>query len=130
MPQSKRHPARRPDRRSAKPGHRNPAASSAKAAPPPSAGWRRALEKASVGPLFVLNGLPRLVVPLVLGILLVLGLALHSSWAGLLLLVPAAFLAWLLVLSWPVLSPAGRALRLIAVAAVTVAAVLRLAGVF
>ena len=83
-----------------------------------------------MGPLFVLNGLPRLVVPLVLGILLVLGLALHSPWAGLLLLVPGLFLAWLLVLSWPALSPAGRALRLIAVAAVTVAAVLRLAGVF
>jgi hypothetical protein len=129
VPQSKRHPARRPDRRPTKSGHRNPAAA-AKPAAPQSTGWRRSLEKASVGPLFVLNGLPRLVVPLLLGILLVIGLAVHSPWAGLLLLVPALFLLWLLVLSWPVISPAGRALRLVAVVAVVAAAVLRLAGVF
>lgn len=129
MPQSKRHPARRPERRPSKPGHRNPQTAKAPAVAP-ATGWRRSLEKASARPLVTLSALPRLVVPLLLGVVLVLGLALHSRWAGLLLLVPAVFLTWLLLLSWPVISTSGKVLRILAVVAVTAAAVLRLAGVF
>lgn len=129
MPQSKRHPARRPERRPSKPGHRRPGGSPAAAAPP-APGWRRGLEKRSVGPLVMLNNLPRWLVPLLLGVLLVLGLALPSRWAGLLLLVPAVFLLWLLLLSWPVLQPVGRFLRMVAVLLVLGAAVARLAGMF
>ena len=131
MPQSKRHPARRPERRPAKTGHRNPAAAAAAARPrTTSQGWRRSLEKASVGPLFVLNRLPRLLVPLILGALLLAGLALPSPWAALLMLPVAVFLLWLLALAWPVLSVSGRVMRIIAVAVVVVATVLRLAGKF
>jgi hypothetical protein len=129
VPQSKRHPARRPERRPAKTGHRNPAAAAARPRTT-SHGWRRSLEKASVGPLFVLNRLPRLLVPLILGALLLAGLALPSPWAALLMLPVAAFLLWLLALAWPVLSVSGRVVRILAVAVVVVAAVLRVAGKF
>lgn len=129
MPQSKRHPARRPERRPAKTGHRNPAAAASRPQAT-SQGWRRSLEKASVGPLFVLNRLPRLLVPLILGALLLAGLALPSRWAALLMLPVAAFLLWLLALAWPVLSVSGRVMRILAVAVVVVAFALRLAGTF
>ena len=129
MPQSKRHPARRPQHRPARPGHRNPA----KAAAPeraPATGWRAALERRSVGLLVVMNSLPGWLVPVVLAVLLVAGLALPWAWAGLLLLVPALFLGWLLLLSWPVINVAGRVLRLLAVLAVLGAAIFRLTGSF
>ena len=61
-----------------------------------------------------------------LAILLILGLALPSRWAGLILLLPGAFLAWLAALSWPATSTAGRGLRLLAVALVFGAALARL----
>lgn len=132
MPQSKRHPARRPQQRPARPSHRNPAKAAAAAEPAraPSTGWRRSLEKVSVGPLVVMNSLPGWVVPVLLAVLLVAGLALPFAWAGLLLLVPTVFLGWLLLLSWPVIKPGGRLLRLIAVMVLLGAAVFRLMGNF
>ncbi|MFN8169359.1 MAG: DUF6703 family protein [Candidatus Nanopelagicales bacterium] len=132
MPQSKRHPARRPQQRPARPSHRNPAKAAASAEPPrpTSTGWRRSLEKVSVGPLVVMNSLPGWVVPVLLAVLLVAGLALPFTWSGLLLLIPTAFLGWLLLLSWPVIKPGGRLLRLIAVLVLLGAAVFRLTGRF
>lgn len=128
MPQSKRHPARRPQQRSPKSNHRNPAAAT-KAASPPATGARATLERRSVRPLLVLHSLPSWLVPAALAVLLLAGLAL-PRWAGVLLLVPAVFLGWLLALSWPVTSPAGRAIRVLVVLALVVAGVLRLAGRF
>jgi hypothetical protein len=88
------------------------------------------LEKVSVGPLVVMNSLPGWVVPVLLAVLLVAGLALPFTWSGLLLLIPTAFLGWLLLLSWPVIKPGGRLLRLIAVLVLLGAAVFRLTGRF
>ncbi|MBI1378582.1 MAG: hypothetical protein GC157_14035 [Frankiales bacterium] len=128
MPQSKRHPARRPAKRPARTVHRNPAAP---ATPVPAGSpWRRALERWSAGPLVVLHRMPTWLVPALLAVFLVAGLALPFPAAGILLLVPAVFLTWLLLLSWPAVSPSGRLLRLIAVLAVFGAAVARLAGAF
>ena len=128
MPQSKRHPARRPQQRSARPSHRNPAKEAAPA--PVRTGWRAGLERRSVGPLMGLNSLPGWLTPVVLGVLLVAGLALPFAWSGFLLLVPILFLGWLLLLSWPVISPSGRLLRLLAVLVLIGAMVFRVQGLF
>ena len=129
MPQSKRHPARRPQQRSPKVNHRNPAAAP-KPARPPATGARASLERASVRPLLVLHSLPSWLVPAALAVLLLAGLALPWAWTGVLLLVPAAFLGWLLALSWPVTSVTGRAMRVLVVLALVAAGVSRLAGRF
>ena len=52
------------------------------------------------------------------------------AWSGLLLLVPILFLGWLLLLSWPVISPSGRLLRLLAVLVLIGAMVFRVQGLF
>jgi hypothetical protein len=132
VPQSKRHPARRPQQRPARTNHRNPAKSAASAQPErvPATGWRAVLERRSVGLLVVMNSLPGWLVPVVLAVLLVAGLALPFPWAGLLLLIPILFLGWLLLLSWPVISAGGRLLRLIAVLSLIGAMFFRLTGSF
>lgn len=150
MPESKRHPARRPTQRTAKPSHK-PASTQSPATNKNSAGsnsanknsanknsanknkayapgWRGSLERASVGPLFFLNTLPRLLVPLMLGILMIMGLAMPWNWTGLVLLIPAAFLAWLMVLSWPLLSTTGKLMRAAAVIGLVIGCVLRVSG--
>lgn len=126
MPQSKRHPARRPQRRPAKPGHRRPAAPP----PVPTSGFRRWLESWSVGPLTLLSTLPTFVVPGLLAVLLVAGLALPTPWAAVFLVVPALFLAWLAALSWPKTTVAGRIARILAVGALVGAAVAKAVGAF
>ena len=128
MPQSKRHPARRPQRRPAKPGHRNPAA--ATAPPVRATGFRGWLESWSGAPLVILSRQPAWLVPGVLAVLLVAGLGLPTGWAGLLLLVPTLFLAWLAALSWPRTSALGKILRVGTVLALLAATVARLLGVF
>jgi len=79
-------------------------------------------------PLHFLKRLPRLVLPIAMGLLLLGGLLLPSQFAGLLLLVVAVFLGWLLALSWPVLNGSSRAIRLLVVVVVTFATFWRLAG--
>ena len=126
VPQSKRHPARRPQQRSAKPSHQPRGGrprSSADVGPVSPA--RRRLEIQSAGPLVLLHRLPRWLVPALMAVLLVAGLAL-PPWGGVLLLLLGAFLCWLLALSWPVLSTGARLLRLAAVLIVLGAGIYRL----
>jgi hypothetical protein len=66
----------------------------------------------------------------VLAVVLVAGLALPWAWAGVLLLVLAVFLGWLLALSWPILNWSGRIIRGLAVLSLLVMGVLRLLGTF
>ena len=68
------------------------------------------------------------VIPIAMGALLFAGLLITEPWAGLLLLVLAGFLAWLLALSWPALVPSSRWIRLLVVAAIVVAAFWRFTG--
>jgi hypothetical protein len=83
---------------------------------------RRTLER-YVGPLIlVVSRLPRAVPFLVVVALLLGGLAVQGVVGGLLLLVLAAALGSLLLLSWPVLEPGPRLLRLSVVALVAVRA--------
>jgi hypothetical protein len=131
VPQSKRHPARRPQQRPAKTQHRNPQRSSRTDRPTTtSTGWRLSLEKASVRPLLVLKSMPTWLVPVLLAAVMVAGLMIPSPWAGLLLLLPAFFLLWLLVLSWPLLSTTGRLLRVLVIAVLLGATWFRVTGQF
>ena len=127
MPQSKRHPARRPEKRPSKASH-SPRTSTPSRKPQPTSNAspaRRRLEIASAGPIMLLTRMPKWLVPAVLALLLVGGLAIPSPWSALLLLPVAAFLAWLLALAWPALPARGRAMRLIVVLLVLAAAVAR-----
>jgi hypothetical protein len=133
MPESKRHPARRPQQRSPKTGHRNPAgspSSSKRPAEPTASPARQALVRRSAGPLVLLHRLPGAAVAVALVVLLIAGLAIPWPGAGILLLLLSAFLGWLLALSWPILSWGGRTLRALAVVALLVMGVLRLLGKF
>jgi hypothetical protein len=133
MPESKRHPARRPQQRTPKPGHRNPAGSSSSSkrpAEPAASPARRALVRRSAGPLVLLHRLPTAAVAVALVVLLIAGLAIPWPGAGILLLVLGAFLGWLLALSWPIVAWPGRIARLLAVLALVVIGVLRLSNLF
>jgi hypothetical protein len=69
--------------------------------------------------------MPGWIVPLILGVLLVAGLAVPYAWSAIFLLPVALFLLWLLLLAWPVLTPRGRAMRIIVVLLVVAAMVAR-----
>ncbi len=127
MPQSKRHPARRPEKRPAKSSH-SPRTQTPSRRPAPasdSSPARRRLEIASAGPLMLLSRMPKWIVPAVLALLLVAGLAIRSPWSALFLVPVALFLAWLLALAWPVLTTRGRLMRLVVVLLVVAAAIAR-----
>lgn len=84
---------------------------------------RRDFER-RVGPLVVLVArLPKWVPFLVVGVLLVGGLLTQGVLGAVLLLVLAALLTALLVLSWPALQPAPRTLRTLVLALLLVRAV-------
>ncbi|MFZ1855124.1 MAG: DUF6703 family protein, partial [Candidatus Nanopelagicales bacterium] len=85
-------------------------------------------ERISLRPLTVIHRLPRLIVPIVMGALLLTGLLLPSSWAGLLLVALAAILGWFVALSWPAIVPSARALRVVVIIVIAAAAVWRLTG--
>ena len=76
------------------------------------AGVRQSVERLSLKPAAYLQQLPRWLPPVAIAVLFIAGLAV-PGWAGAaLLLVVAAFVAWLGILSWPALSPPSRLLRL------------------
>ena len=132
MPQSKRHPARRPQARSPKRPHPSarPTNKAKAAAPPARSAARRRLEIFSAPALVRMNILPKWFVPLILAAFLIGGLVIPSRLSGLLLLVVAAFLGWLLAVSWPLVNPRGRLLRVAVVALVVAVAIFRFTGNF
>lgn len=89
---------------------------------------RLKLERLSIRPLHFVRRLPKLVVPIAMGALLLAGLLINAAWSGLLLLALAAFLGWLLALSWPALVPSSRWIRLLVVVAIVAAALWRFTG--
>jgi hypothetical protein len=80
--------------------------------------------------LIRMNVMPKWFVPLVLAAFLIGGLVIPSRLSGLLLLVVAAFLGWLVAISWPLVKPRGRLLRVAVVALVVVVAVFRFTANF
>ena len=97
----------------------------------PSSARRSALETKSYPLLFTLQRVPRWVMVIVPALLLFVGLVQTGGLAwlgGVMLLLVAVFLGWLLVLSWPVLSVGSRTLRLVTVVAVIGIAVFKFMG--
>ena len=89
---------------------------------------RSALERRSASALLFLHRLPRWLLPVVVGVLLLLGLAIPHAWAGIFLLLIAGLFGWLLALSWPVITVNSRIFRGIVVAVVAIGGVARMAG--
>ena len=89
------------------------------------------LEEKSAGPLLRLSRMPRLA-KILLGIavvaILLLGMFLPWSWAGIFLLVIAGLVSWLVALSWPVLPASGRLIRVLVIAVLVLAALWRFTG--
>ena len=97
----------------------------------PDSDFRRSLNEASAPILMKLHTLPRWIIPVTMGLLLITGLFLDGAWTwlgALLILTVAAFLGWLLALSWPMLRPGGRLARAFVVAVVIGAAALKVTG--
>lgn len=83
------------------------------AAPEPS-GLRARFNRVSAPLLITLHRMPRWVLPVVMGLLLAGGLFFHGAlnWLGTAMLgIVVLVVLWLFVLSWPVLTPGGRAGR-------------------
>jgi hypothetical protein len=93
-----------------------------------SAGARDRFEDLSRGPLKALNRVPRALIVIGLAAFLVAGLLTPPAIGSLLLIILGLFLLWLVALSWPILAPASRIMRLITVGRVFGAAVLRATG--
>jgi Family of unknown function (DUF6703) len=77
-----------------------------------------------------MSGLPSLLVPAIMLLLMLVGLAAPLAVALPALLVIIAFVSWLAFLSWPVLPSGQRAMRVLVIGLVVLAAVGRLAGWF
>lgn len=131
--------------RTVRPGVRGPGGPPAEGAAPAGRGAapipvdpakspaRQRFERLSLPLLMALQSAPRWIVVVLLAVALFLGLIQTGplAWVGtLLLLVVAAFLGWLLALSWPVLKPTSRALRLLVVVVLVGIAVLKAIGRF
>ncbi len=72
--------------------------------------------------------MPTFLLPALLAILLFLGLAIPSPWAGLLLVPIAVFLIWLTALSWPAISTGSRVLRVVVDLGLVVLTAVKLLG--
>jgi hypothetical protein len=86
---------------------------------------RRTVERASAPVLLWLSSRPRFLLPALVAVLLVGGLAAPAAIGWVLLLVLALLLTWLSYLSWPALDGRARALRAAMLALIAVALVQR-----
>lgn len=86
---------------------------------------RQTVERRSAAPLLFLKQMPAWLLPLVLVVLLIAGLALRGIGGALALCGVAIVLGWLALLSWPRLSTAGRLGRTAVIALVVIVAVIR-----
>lgn len=93
--------------------------------PQPAPGLRGAVERRSAPVLLWLSSRPAFLLPALVVVLLVAGLAAPAAAGVPLLLLLGALLVWLTYLSWPALEPAARVLRLAMLALVLVTVVQR-----
>ena len=87
---------------------------------PGAGGTRQAVEGRSVRALLLLHQFPKWLLPVVMVVLLVAGLAVRGPGGGAALVALAAVLGWLACISWPQLSSQGRLLRAAAILGVLV----------
>ena len=90
---------------------RKPARQRAAAQPEPPQGLRGRFEEFSYPLIARMQSMPVFVVPLLLGVLMLVGLTLPWAWSGILLIVIAIFLLWLTAVSWPTLERGNRIAR-------------------
>jgi Family of unknown function (DUF6703) len=83
------------------------------------------MERSSAKPLVWLHQQPAWFPPVILAVLLIVGLAVPGWLGAAALVLVAAFLGWLAALTWPRLAQGGRLLRLAAIAAVLVVAIIQ-----
>jgi hypothetical protein len=83
---------------------------------------RQSIERRSAAPLLFLRQLPPWLLPVGFAVLVFGGLTVRGALGAVLLVVAAAFLAWLGLVSWPRLSPVGRLGRAAVVVLILVAA--------
>lgn len=88
---------------------------------------RSRIEHASYPLMERVNALPRTVTLAVLVAVLVIGVVAPAPWSGVAFLVVAAFVGWLLFLTWPRLTLPERLMRLAVLALALAVAVVRLA---
>lgn len=100
-----------------------------KAPPSTTSEARRALEERSAGPLAALHRMPRWLIPVIMGVLMLLGLFIEAAWAGIFFVLVAAFLGWLLALSWPVITQGSKMFRLLVILVVGGVGIMRLLGI-
>lgn len=74
---------------------------------------RARVEAASRPALVRLTRLPRLLVPAIFGVLVIVALATPTPIALVATLVVVVFVGWLTYLAWPAVTPGGRAFRLV-----------------
>lgn len=128
---SRRNPSggnRKPPARS---GSGNPSGRGKAAPEPQGSSARRTLERYSARPLVTLHSLPRWLVPVALAILLFVGLLLSGPWGwlgALFLIVIGLFVTWLTALSWPILTPSSRAVRVVVAVVLFGLAILKALG--
>ena len=96
--------------------------------PPASSGLRRRVERTSAPVLLWLSSRPGFVLPVLVVVLLVAGLAAPPAVGVPVLLVLALLLLWLSYLSWPAIEPRARALRVAMLALVGLSVVQRVVG--
>jgi hypothetical protein len=89
---------------------------------PNASSARQAIERHSARPLLYLHQLPTWVLPVMLAVLLVAGLAVKGPGGAVALCAVAAVVGWLASVSWPRLTSSGRAGRLLVIAVVVVVA--------
>ena len=94
----------------------------------PSSAPRTALGERSRQALLVLSRLPRLVIPVVVLVLMLIGVSGPLPFALPAFAIIALFVAWLAYLSWPVLDTRGRVTRCLMLAIVIGSAVARTQG--
>lgn len=101
---------------------------------PAASDRRRQLERASAPLLIKLHDLPRWLVPVTVSMLLFVGLVLQGGIpgivGGLMILVVAVFVGWLTALSWPILQPLSKVIRVLVVAAMFGLVILKVTGRF
>ncbi len=84
---------------------------------------RQGMERRSAAPLVFLRQMPPWLIPVLFAVLVFGGLTVRGPAGGILLLLGAVFLGWLAAVSWPRLTPAGRAGRGAVVAVILAGAV-------
>lgn len=95
---------------------------------PADSALRAAVAERSRTPVVWLSRLPQFLVPALMVALLLVGLVAPLVVAVVALVVIIAFVGWLAFLSWPVLAPPQRGMRIVAIAILVVALVGRLGG--